>query len=383
MNRSIAFTLVLAAAGLIARAQPDSGKKNIVVDPKPVDMRSVQRLPYPKPARRLGMEGRIMVSIHVDDRGKAGDHEIVSSSHPIFFLEINPLLRNAVSRLVFTPMKKDGKPVDCWVSLPLTFRLLDQFGRRRWTKPVENPFDSVVVDRAPHIIDHANFLKKAWEATLAWMPQHSLRYVFRARVNPSGQVTDVRGIATTPGIDNRLVEEIVRAAKFAPGMVEGREVDCWTTVVYARPPLGIAQPADPNTGYPAEAAFTDPDVIFPLDGELDSSRRASSIYPADSSQARRKAFYALNRSFHEAAANAYAVSAPQLPVRELQMKILVDTAGKPVRHLITTPGGGAWESIVTRRIPQMRFERRQLKGQRISYWVSYHFPYPLREEWYQ
>ena len=77
---------------------------------------------YPAPARRRGLEGSVLLRVHVEADGTADRVEVLESSgHAL----LDRAARRAVSRWRFTPAKLAGMPVSGTVDVPVSFRLKD------------------------------------------------------------------------------------------------------------------------------------------------------------------------------------------------------------------------------------------------------------------
>ncbi len=89
------------------------------VDQPPVLIAGIKPL-YPYRARRLGIEGIVVVKLLVDEKGKVKDVKILRS-------EPKGVFENAVIRAAklwrFMPAKENGRNVPCWVIKPIRFRL--------------------------------------------------------------------------------------------------------------------------------------------------------------------------------------------------------------------------------------------------------------------
>jgi len=79
----------------------------------------VNSIKYPEKARKMGLEGKVIVKILVSKEGKVKSAEIVESVDEIFE---QPAL-DAVKDVKFKPGLKDGVAVETWVNLPIEFRL--------------------------------------------------------------------------------------------------------------------------------------------------------------------------------------------------------------------------------------------------------------------
>lgn len=85
-----------------------------------VDLAALQKsVVYPAVAKSNGIEGKVFVRAYVSKKGKVlktivdkTDNDVLTSSAV-----------NAVKKAKFTPATKNGKAVNCWVSLPISFRL--------------------------------------------------------------------------------------------------------------------------------------------------------------------------------------------------------------------------------------------------------------------
>ncbi|PAP74679.1 energy transducer TonB, partial [Rubrivirga marina] len=77
------------------------------------------RIEYPEMARRVGIEGQVVVQFVVDERGNVVD--------PIVLRSPNELLSEAALKAVresqFTPGQQRGRPVKVRFAVPVTFRL--------------------------------------------------------------------------------------------------------------------------------------------------------------------------------------------------------------------------------------------------------------------
>ncbi len=75
---------------------------------------------YPYRARRLGVEGVVVVKMLVGEDGRVKKVKILKADPPGFFEDA---VISAVKSWRFVPAKEDGKPVPCWVVKPIRFRL--------------------------------------------------------------------------------------------------------------------------------------------------------------------------------------------------------------------------------------------------------------------
>lgn len=85
-----------------------------------LDIRELQKLVvYPEVAKRAGIEGRVFVRVLVGKNGLPKKYIIEGSDSDL----LNAAAAKAVMSTVFTPAIQNNKPVECWVSIPIIFRL--------------------------------------------------------------------------------------------------------------------------------------------------------------------------------------------------------------------------------------------------------------------
>lgn len=85
---------------------------------------AVRRIPpeYPTWARRMGIEGTVILQVEIFEDGTVGAVEVVQS------LQSGPggldeAAINAVKQWRFAPAKSQGKPIAVWATIPIEFRL--------------------------------------------------------------------------------------------------------------------------------------------------------------------------------------------------------------------------------------------------------------------
>ena len=74
---------------------------------------------YPEVARRLGMEGLVVVKLLINKEGRPQKAEIFSSQNAIF----DDDAKNAALHWLFTPAIANGYLVSVWMTVPFNFRL--------------------------------------------------------------------------------------------------------------------------------------------------------------------------------------------------------------------------------------------------------------------
>lgn len=78
-----------------------------------------ENLIYPNQAIALGIEGTVILQVHVLKDGKIGSARILKSIHPILDLTAIETIR----KTRFTPAYQRDKPIDVWINIPISFKL--------------------------------------------------------------------------------------------------------------------------------------------------------------------------------------------------------------------------------------------------------------------
>jgi TonB family protein len=91
--------------------------------PSALNLGQVQgRIEYPNMAIEQGIEGRVTVQVLVDRNGNVIRVGKITGNS-IFHDEVEEKIRD----LNFEPAIKNGQPVNCWVTVPFTFKLSNKF----------------------------------------------------------------------------------------------------------------------------------------------------------------------------------------------------------------------------------------------------------------
>lgn len=105
----------VSAAPSVAKAEP-SGPKVISA----VEYIQAPQADYPPMAKRMGEEGRVVMQVLVNDKGRAEKVEIIKSSG---FNRLDESARTALMRAIFKPYVEDGKSVTVLATASINFSL--------------------------------------------------------------------------------------------------------------------------------------------------------------------------------------------------------------------------------------------------------------------
>lgn len=112
MNLKVLLFLLMFA-GLSAQAQN-------VTSPEALNMHSIMsRVEYPEEAKMAKVEGKVIVEIMIDEKGKVKSHKILKSPSPVLTAEVE----EHVDQLKFKPAMIEGEGVVSKVILPFAFAL--------------------------------------------------------------------------------------------------------------------------------------------------------------------------------------------------------------------------------------------------------------------
>jgi protein TonB len=75
---------------------------------------------YPATSRRMNEEGKVMLRVLVNERGRPEQAEVQKSSG---YSRLDEAARQAAMRAVFKPHAEDGKPVAVYALIPINFSI--------------------------------------------------------------------------------------------------------------------------------------------------------------------------------------------------------------------------------------------------------------------
>jgi TonB family protein len=80
---------------------------------------------YPESAIKAHQQGKVVLKVHVDVNGNPVETEVTKTDPPEMAPDLTNSAIGAVMQWRFNPARKDGKAVDGWVSVPITFSLTE------------------------------------------------------------------------------------------------------------------------------------------------------------------------------------------------------------------------------------------------------------------
>lgn len=189
---------------------------------------------YPQPMAEQDICGITMVQFVVNPDGKVGDITVLTSQSPMFDNEAKRVVRGLKD---FIPATRNGKPVECTYTLPITFALggtswQDYRQRHRSDMPPEMP-KGPMADSSPRFPGGTEACDSFLQQNLTYANRDTVfgvkRYItFRLIVNKDGTIK-VDGIEQN---DIRpLTAEALRVLQLYPRMIpatkNGKPVSCY------------------------------------------------------------------------------------------------------------------------------------------------------------
>jgi len=180
-----------------------------------------------------GKNGRLIMQFVVKKDGTVGDVKVLRSLSP----EQDAEAERVVRMLKFTPGMMQGKPVDVWYTLPVSFRSkADAKPASPRTAPAAG--ESIAGDDAytavetmPRYEGGEAALMKFIASNLKWIPGgKNGRLIMQFVVKKDGTVGDVKVLRPLSLEQDAEAERVVRMLKFTPGMMQGKPVNVWYTL---------------------------------------------------------------------------------------------------------------------------------------------------------
>lgn len=89
-------------------------------EPKPLNLEEIKaKIGYPEDAYAIGIQGKVIVRILVDEQGKPQKHVMIRSPHP----SLTHAVEKEIYNIQFQPgiLESTQKPVPIWVNIPFNF----------------------------------------------------------------------------------------------------------------------------------------------------------------------------------------------------------------------------------------------------------------------
>ncbi len=196
------------------------------VPPQPMGgFAAIQReLKYPEAARRDTIQGRVIVYVTVDEKGRLVGTRIIKSLRA----DCDSAAVAALRAIKWQPAMREGKPVKVSVAVPVVFRLAGIPERKKGKQPsaAERPA-FVAYDYPPEPIG-------GFEAIQSKIPKEDLpckgRVIVHVYVNPQGDVENVRILKGLGDPCDEMAVEAVRSVKWKPALQRDKPVGVWVAI---------------------------------------------------------------------------------------------------------------------------------------------------------
>ena len=235
------LTTRIAFALEVDKSAKEKRHKNFVAydePPQPVGgFAALQRhLVYPERARKAGVEGRVYVNVHVNEKGEVDDTRILKSLGNNGCDEAAVL---AIKSATWQPAKLKGKPVAVWVGIPVVFKLNSSKKlagetaalSKRISKPGE-AFTKVAYDTPPNPEGgFAAIQKNLRYPEIARKAGIEGRVYVNVLIDEKGRIVKTKILKSLGdnGCDEAAVAAI-KAVKWSPAQKDGKPVKTWVGI---------------------------------------------------------------------------------------------------------------------------------------------------------
>lgn len=182
------------------------------------------KIKYPEVARKAHVEGRVIVQFTVDENGNVRDAEILRGVGAGLDEEA---IRVISEHAKFTPGRQNGKPVAVKLSIPIVYKLDNEFeSLTDQSQSSEKQDVYEIVEQEPELIGGISGLQaKVKYPEVARRAHVEGRIIVQFIVDENGNVRDaevLRGAGA--GLDEEATRVVMEEAKFIPGHQNGRAV---------------------------------------------------------------------------------------------------------------------------------------------------------------
>ncbi|MYF63565.1 MAG: energy transducer TonB [Rhodothermaceae bacterium] len=227
----IAVLLLVSLFLLISMWDSDSEHTSdgyVIVEQMPEligGLRGLQaKVKYPEVAQKAHVEGRVIVQFIVDENGNVRDAEILRGAGAGLDQEA---IRVISEHAKFTPGFQDGKSVPVRLSIPIVFKLDNEFeSQSEQSQSTEEQVFYEIVEQEPELIGGLSGLQaKVKYPEIARKAHVEGRVIVQFIVDENGNVRDaeiLRGAGA--GLNEEATRVVMEEAEFIPGHQNGRAV---------------------------------------------------------------------------------------------------------------------------------------------------------------
>jgi TonB family protein len=201
-------------------ALPDSTKLEVINAPQP---------DYPLEAAAKGLQGKVMIQLHISETGDVISTEIVSGDALLAHAA-----EDAMKEWKFKPFVKNGKPVRVSYKMPYEYVL------KGYTGDSCAAVETVQATNLAHHHSHAVIPQAVMEGSLIHRvePEYPMiakmrhlqgKVILQATIGQDGQIHNLTPLCGRPEFIPTCVEA-VRQWRYRPYMLEGNPVEVETTI---------------------------------------------------------------------------------------------------------------------------------------------------------
>ena len=182
------------------------------------------KIKYPEIAQKAHVEGRVIVQFIVDENGNVRDAEILRGVGAGLDEEA---IRVISEHAKFTPGRQDGKPVAVKLSIPIVYKLDNEFeSLTDQSQSSEKQEVYEIVEQMPELIGGISGLhSKVNYPEIARKAHVEGRVIVQVIVDENGNVRDAEIVRRAgAGLDEEAIRVISEHAEFTPARQDGKPV---------------------------------------------------------------------------------------------------------------------------------------------------------------
>jgi TonB family protein len=175
-----------------------------------------KHLIYPEAARKAGVEGEVMITLKINEKGKIVESAVKKSFGN---KECEEAALKAIHAVTWKPAFKDDKPLAVSVTVPVLFRLSEQKIEKKAEKP------PLPADGISAIQKNLKYPDEAKESGAEG------KVVLKISVDAKGKVADVE-VVDSFGNEacTKAAIDAVKSIKWKPGLKDDKPVEASVTV---------------------------------------------------------------------------------------------------------------------------------------------------------
>lgn len=187
-------------------------------------MNLMKLVKYPELAKTAGVEGIVTVGVLIGKDGKPIKTKIISSANS----NLNSAAVEAIMAYRgYTPAENEGKPVACWLIVPINFKLsVDEPDNHLPT------FDELIqVDKEPSVSNINDLMRLVKYPFTARQNNIEGLVTIAVLIDKDGKPIKTNIISSDNGnLNESAIDAVMQYDGYIPAEINGELVECWMTI---------------------------------------------------------------------------------------------------------------------------------------------------------